>query len=77
MQDTTVPKVQMWRKMPEGLRLTSKGSIDSQGGKRLHFLEAIAFNRGVVHAQDYKHMTGKYFRDFVRKNWSMLFTSCL
>ena len=39
----------------------------------LHFLVAIAFNRGVVLAQDYEHMTGKYFSDFVRKNLSMLF----
>ena len=58
----------------EGLRLTSKGSKDLPGGKRLHFLVAIAFNRGVVLAQDYEHMTGKYFSDFVRKNLSMLFT---
>ena len=48
MQDATVPKCKMWRKRSEGLQLTSKGSKDLPGGKRLHFLVAIAFNRGVV-----------------------------
>ncbi len=29
--------------------MTSKGSKELPAGKRLHFLVAIAFNRGVVH----------------------------
>ena len=74
MQDATVPKGKIWRKRSEGLQSTSKGSNDLPGGKRLHFLVAIAFNRGIVLAQDYEHMTGKYFSDFVRKNLSTLFT---
>ena len=56
------------------MRLTSKGSKDLPGGKRLHFLVAIAFDRGVVLAKEYERMSGEYFSDFVRKNLSKLFT---
>ena len=34
----------------------------------------IAFNKGVVLAQEYEHMSGEYFSDFVKKNLSKLFT---
>ena len=74
MPDAAVPKGKIWWKRSEGLRLTSKGCKDLPGGKRLHFLVAIAFNRGVVLAQEYEHMSGEYFSDFVKKNLSKLFT---
>ena len=71
MHDATVPKGKM---MPsEGLRLTSNGSKDLPGGKRLHFLVAIAFNRGVILAKEYEHMSGQYCSTFVRTNLSKLF----
>ena len=74
MPDDAVPKGKVSRKRSEGLRLASKGYKDLPGRKRLHFLVAIAFNRGVVLAQQYEHMSGEYFSDFVRKNLSKLFT---
>ncbi len=36
---------------------------------------AIAFNRGVVLAKEYEHMSGDYFSSFVRRNLSSLFTA--
>ena len=47
-----------------GAAINSKGSNDLPGRKMLHFLAAIAFNRGVVLVLHYEHMTGKYFCDF-------------
>ena len=75
MHDATVPKGKIWRTRTEGLRLTSKGSkgSDLSGGKRWHFLVAIALNRGVILAKEYEHMSGQYFSTFVRTNLSKLF----
>ena len=36
---------------------------------------AIAFNRGVVLAKEYEHMSGEYFSGFVKRNLSTLFTA--
>ena len=72
--DASVPKGKIWRKRSEGLRLTSKGSKNLPEGKRLHFLVAISFNRGVVLAKDYERMNGKYFSDFVRSDLIELFS---
>ena len=72
--DASVPKEKIWRKRSEGLRLTSKGSKNLPEGKRLHFLVAISFNRGVVLAKDYERMNGKYFSDFVRSDLIQLFS---
>jgi transposase len=75
MQDAAAPKGKIWRTRSEGLRLTSKGSKDLPGGKRLHFLVAIAFNRGVVLAKEYEHMSVEYFSGFVKRNLSTIFTA--
>ena len=72
--DASVPKGKTWRKRSEGLRLTSKGSKNLPEGKRLHFLVAISFNRGVVLAQDHERMNGKYFSDFVTSDLIELFS---
>ena len=66
--DASIPNGKIWRKRSEGLRLASKGSKSLPGGKTLHFLVAISFNRGVVLAKDYQRMSGKYFSDFVRSD---------
>ena len=46
MHGATVPKGKIWRRRSEGLRLTSKGSKDLPGGKK------VAFNRGVILAKN-------------------------
>ena len=75
MHEASLPKGKVWRTRSEGLRLTSKGSKDLPGGKRLHFLVAIAFNKGVVLAKEYKHMSGEYFSDFIKTDLSKLFNA--
>ena len=65
MHEASLPKGKVWRTRSEGLRLTSKGSKDLPGGKRLHFHVAIAFNKGVVLAKEYEHMSAEYFSDFI------------
>lgn len=59
------PKARVWRKPGEGLDITSKGSKDLAGGKRLHLMVGIAYNKGVVLAEPYEHMDSKYFTQFV------------
>ena len=46
MSDVLKPKNRVWRKRGEGLSLTTKGSKDLAGGKRLHLLVAIAHGKG-------------------------------
>ena len=75
MHEASLPKGKVWRTRSEGLRLTSKGSKDLPGGKRLHFLVAIAFNKGVVLAKEYEHMSGEYFSDFIKTDLSKLFNA--
>lgn len=62
------PKARVWRKPNEGLDITSKGSKDLAGGKRLHIMVGIAYNKGVIIAQPYEHMSGDYFAQFVYTN---------
>lgn len=59
------PKARVWRKPNEGLDITSKGSKDLAGGKRLHLMVGISYNKGVVIAEPYEHMSGNYFAQFV------------
>lgn len=73
LQDAVAPQGKIWRKRSEGLRLTSKGSKQLPGGKQLHFMVAIAFDKGVILAEEYKHMSGEYFSDFVKRNFSTVF----
>ena len=75
MHEASLPKGKVWRTRSEGLRLTSKGSKDLPGGKRLHFLVAIAFNKGVVLAKEYEHMSAEYFSDFIKTDFSKLFNA--
>ena len=51
MSDILKPKNRVWRKRGEGLSLTTKGSKDLAGGKRLHLLVAIPHGKGVICAE--------------------------
>ena len=42
------PKSRVWRKRGEGLEITSKGSKDFPGGRRLHLIVAVAYGKGVI-----------------------------
>ena len=39
---------QVWRKKSEGLEITTKGSKELPGGRRVHVMVAIAYGKGVV-----------------------------
>ena len=59
------PKGRVWRRPNEGVDITSKGSKDLAGGKRLHLMVGIAYNKGVVIAEPHEHITSEYFSKFV------------
>lgn len=65
MGEAMRPKARVWRKPSEGLDVTTKGSKDLAGGKRLHLMVGISYNKGVVLAVPYEHMSGEYFAAFV------------
>ena len=67
------PKARVWRTAKEGLQITAKGSKDLAGGRRLHCMVLVSFDKGVVLTEYYEKMSAKYFADFVRRN----FTRCL
>ena len=48
MSDMLKPKNCVWQKKGEGLLLTTKGSKELAGSKRLHLLVAMAHRHGVI-----------------------------
>lgn len=62
MGQAVAPKGRIWRKKSEGLRMTGKGSKDLAGGKRLPFLVAMAYKKGVVVVEEYQKMSGSFLR---------------
>ena len=64
------PRTMAWRKASDGLSFsqTSKGSHEGSGGRTAHFIVAIAFNKGVILAEQYEgNLNGQKFADFVRE----------
>ena len=55
------------------MSLTTKGSKDLAGGKRLHLLVAIAHRKGVIGAEPYVKMDGPYFARFICHHFPILF----
>ena len=73
MSDALKAKNRIWRKRGEGLQITTKGSKDLAGGKRLHFLVAMAYGKGVICAEPFEKMDGPYFARFIRRHFPNLF----
>ncbi|XP_028403948.1 uncharacterized protein LOC114526537 [Dendronephthya gigantea] len=73
LSDVLKPKNRVWRKRGEGLLLTTKGSKELAGGKRLHLLVAMAHGHGVICAEPYVKMDGPYFARFIRRHFPILF----
>ena len=67
------PKARVWRKRNEGLTLTSKGSKNLAGGRRLHLLVAISHGQGVVLLKEYEKMNGEFFADFIKREFDACF----
>ena len=73
MSDVLKPRGRVWRKRGEGLLVTTKGSKELAGGKRLHLIVAMAYGKGVICAEPYEKMDGPYFARFVRRHFPTLF----
>ena len=73
MSDAIKPKNKIWRKRSEGLVMTTKGSKNLAGGKRLHLIVVICYGKGVVLAEPYEKMNADYFAAFIRRNFPNLF----
>jgi hypothetical protein len=67
------PKSCVWRKRGEGLKITSKGSKDLPGGRRLHLMVAVAYGKGVILRKAYEKMDGPFFARFVKENLNLCF----
>ena len=66
MSDAVKPKNKIWRKRNESVVITTKGSKDLLGGKRLHFIVLIL-------AEPYENRTADFFTEFIRRNFPNLF----
>ena len=63
----------VWRQKGEGLQLTTKGSKDLPGGRRLHVIVAIAAGKGVILSEPYEKMTGHIFVNFIQTHFNITF----
>ncbi len=61
MSVATKPKNRIWQKESEGLVMTTKGSKDLAGGKRLHLIVVISYGKGVILAEPYEKMNAEFF----------------
>ena len=73
LSDAVKPKNKIWRKRNEGLVMTTKGSKDLAGGKRLHLIVVISYGRGVILAEPYEKMSADFFAEFIRRHFPNLF----
>ena len=67
------PKARVCRQKSEGLQITSKGSKDLAGGKRLHVMVAIAYGKGVILNEPYDKLNGQFFANFIRQHFTLCF----
>ena len=65
----------IWRKRSEGLQYTTTGSKDLMGGRRVHFLVAIAYHGGVIVAEPHEKLTGEYSANFVARQLLQAFSN--
>ena len=73
MSDAVKPKSKVWSKKNEGLVVTTKGSEDLAGGKRLHLIVAISYGKGGILAEPHEKMNAEFFAQFVRRHFPTLF----
>ena len=72
-KESLSPRGRVWRRAGEGLKITAKGSKDLAGGRRIHFIVAIAYNKGMILVEEYEHMNGQYFAKFIRSKLNYTF----
>ena len=54
MNEAEKLKARIWRKKGEGLCVTTKGTKELAGGRRLHLMVAVAYGKDVVLCQPYE-----------------------
>ena len=67
------PKSRVWRQKCEGLKITTKGSKELAGGRRVHMIVAIAYGKGVVLRVPYTKMDGPFFAQFIKDHFRIAF----
>ena len=75
LDQARAPKGRTWRKKTEGLAFgcTAKGRKEGTGGRVVKLMVAISFERGVIVCEPYDKMNGKYFSDFIHRNFDSMF----
>ena len=75
LNQARAPKGRIYRKRSEGLDqyCTAKGSKVGTGGNTVKFIVAISYKKGVVLCEEYEHMNGLFFSNFVEKHFTETF----
>ncbi len=75
LDQARAPKGRIWRKKSEGLTFgcTGKGRKEGTGGRVLKLMVAISYGKGVIVCEPYEKMCGKYFSNFIDRNFDMMF----
>lgn len=67
------PKSRVWRTKGEGLSITTSGSKNLAGGRRVHIMVAIAYKKGVILKEVYERMDGAFFAEFIKMHFNICF----
>ena len=73
------PRAMVWRKHGQGLDFgfTAKGSDKETGGSVAHFMAAIAYEKGVIAAEQYfGRINTDRFSSFVSEHFASMFKKC-
>ena len=73
-KQASYPKGRVYRRPGEGLHYTATGSKTLAGGRRVHVIVAMSYNRGFVLAEKYEKMTGVFFAEIITHRLPRPFT---
>ena len=66
-------RARVWGKRGEGLQLTTKGCKDFAGGRCLHVIVAIAYQKKVILKVPCKKKIGEFFATFIQEHFNLTF----
>lgn len=74
LDQALAPKGRVWRTKSEGLLsgCTSRGEACGTGGKYVKLIVAISYGKGVICAERYEKMDGKFFSEFLKANFNTM-----
>ena len=75
LDQARAPTGRIYRKKSEGLDqfCTAKGKKVGTGGRVVKLIVAISYDCGVILCEQYEHMNGEFFSNFVEKHFEQLF----